>query len=144
MTLLPKLWEEPFRLISNIGSLLDNIDSELGLWTGYGRTDIYEKDGKLYYEIELPGLKKEDLKARIEDNRLIVKGEIKKDVTIDDDNYLRMERRYGRFQKSFLLPEQVGEITDKDLEARFEDGVLKIALPLKESIRGKVIDIEIQ
>jgi HSP20 family protein len=53
-----------------------------------------------------------------------------------------MERRYGRFQKSFALPEQVGDV--KDLKAKFENGILKITIPLKESIRGEVIDIEIE
>lgn len=142
MARLPRIWEEPFKLASSIGSLLDSFDSEFGFSTGYGRTDIYEKDGELHFEIELPGLKKEDITARVEDNRLVVKGEIRRDETIDSDNYLRMERRYGRFQKSFALPEQVEDV--KDLKAKFENGILKITIPLKESIRGEVIDIEIE
>jgi len=142
MARMPRIWDDPFGLTSNISKLLDNVDSDLGFTAGYGRTDIFEKDGRLNYHIELPGLKKEDIEARIEDNRLIIKGEIKREQEVEEDDFFRMERRYGNFQKSFVLPEEAEDT--QNLEARFEDGILKISLPLKESIRGDVIDIDIE
>ncbi len=144
MARLPSIWEDPFKLTTRVGSLLDRLDEDFGfgLTMGYGRTDIYEKDGELHYEIELPGVKKEDVTARIEDNVLIVKGNIKRDETVEENNYLRMERRYGSFQKSFVLPEEAE--TTEGLKAKFQDGILKISIPLKESLRGEVIDINIE
>lgn len=144
MARLPRLWEEPFRMMSNMGSLLDNLENEFGVGfgTGYGRTDVYEKDGELTYEIELPGVSKEDVTARIEDDRLVVKGEIRRDESINQDSYMRMERRYGTFQKSFALPPQAER--PEQVKARLEDGVLKVSIPLRESLRGQVVDIEIE
>ena len=75
MTRLPRRWGEPFGMLADFGSLLDKFDTEFGLKSNYGRTDIYEKDGELHFEIELPGLDKENLNARIEEDRLIVEGE---------------------------------------------------------------------
>ncbi len=140
MANLPRIWEEPFKLMSNVGRMLD-IDEDFGFKPGYGRTDVYEKGGQLHYNMELPGLKKDDITARVENNTLIVKGEIKKDESVKDNNYLRMERRYGQFQKTFPLPDAAKEVDN--VKAKFEDGILKIAIPLKESIRGEVVDIKI-
>lgn len=141
MTRLPTLWGEPFRMLSNMEKLMKGYDAEQGYITGYGRTDIYEKDGNLCFEMELPGLKKEEISARIEEDRLIIKGEIKRDKEIKEDNYLRMERRYGTFQKNFLLP---NEAEREDLKAFFEDGILKIAIPLRRSLKGETLDIQIE
>lgn len=141
MTRLPAIWEEPFRLLSNVERFMKGFDSEQGIITGYGRTDIYEKDGHLCFELELPGLKKEEIKARIEEDRLIIKGEIKRDQEVNEDHYLRMERRYGTFQKSFPLPV---EAQRSDLKAAFQDGILQISIPLKQSLKGETIDIDIE
>ncbi len=140
MTRLPALWEEPFRLLSNVEKFMRGYDSQQNFVTGYGRTDIYEKDNRLCFEMELPGLKKEEISARIEEDRLIIKGEIKRNQEVKEDNYLRMERRYGTFQKNFLLPH---EAERDDLTASFEDGILKISLPLKRSLKGEPLDIQI-
>ncbi len=142
MTRLPNIWEEPMRMVSNMGKLFDSLGEDFTFGSGYGRTDIYEKDGELYYEVELPGLKKENISARIENDSLVISGEIKRKEEINKDDYLRMERRYGRFQKRFLLPEEVEKTSDP--KASFKDGVLTVSLPLNKSIRGEVIDINIE
>lgn len=141
MTRLPAIWGEPFRLLNNMEKFMKGYDAEQGIITGYGRTDIYEKDSRLCFEMELPGLKKEEISARIEEDRLVIKGEIKRDLEIKEDHYLRMERRYGTFQKNFLLPH---EAEREDLKASFEDGILKISIPLKRSLKGETLDIQIQ
>lgn len=142
MTNLPGIWEEPFKAMTDLGRLFDRLDMGNSLRTGYGFADIYEKDGHLHFEIELPGLSKNDISARIEDNCLIISGEIKRDEKINQDNYFRMERRYGRFQKSYLLPDEAEKI--KNVKARYEDGILKVAIPLKKSMHGETIDIKIE
>lgn len=113
-------------------------------FSGYGRADVYEKDGDLVYETEVPGMKKQDLEVKIQDNKLIISGEVKRDESIDRENYFRMGRRYGRFQRIFPVPTNRLEI-DK-VKASFEDGVLRVSLPLKESIveRRKPFEITIE
>lgn len=141
MAYLPSIWSDPFRLVSTMGRLIDNAESHVEGENGFGHTDIYEKDGQLHYELELPGLKKEDIVARVEKSVLIVKGEMKRDETIKENSYLRRERRFGQFQKCFALPEYVDET--ENMQALFNDGILKISMPLRRSTRGEVVDIVI-
>lgn len=141
---LPSRWEGPLKLNPHLSNLFDALDQGMIGQPEYGRTDIYEKDSELHYEIELPGVTKEDITARVENDTLIVKGEIQRDETISRDNYLRMERKYGSFQKQYPLPEEVDTDNIEELKARFENGILKISLPLKESVKGDTIDIEIE
>lgn len=147
MTRLPSIWEEPFRLTSRLSRWMDEFfrDFELPFfgWESLGRTDIYEKEGKLVYETELPGVRKEDIDLRVEDNRLIISGEVKRDERIEEEDYLRIGRRYGRFQRVFPLPEEIED--PKKIQAKFEDGILKITVPLKESLKKeKVIEIKVE
>jgi len=110
----------------------------------YGGTDVYEQDGTLFYETELPGLQKRAINVQIHDNRLIVTGEIKRNEEINEENYFRMGRRYGRFQRTFLLPEQAVDDVKK-ISAKFQDGILKISVPLNESLKGPdPIEISVQ
>lgn len=142
MAYLPSLWTEPFKLTGGLRRLLHEVDSNYGVATGYGRTDIYGKDGKIHYALELPGLEKEKITVRLENNTLLIKGEIRRDESISDDSYLRMERRYGRFQKCFALPEYVEQTGD--LKASYQDGILTISLPVKGTLQGESMDIPIQ
>lgn len=142
MKKLPALWENPFRLMSSLDQMMGSLSDDFGFGTGYGKTDIYEKDGQIHYEIELPGMDKDNIAVRIEDDTLIIKGEVERDDTIERDNYLRMERRHGKFQKCFQLPAQVDDT--ENLKASFDKGVLKVSIPLQESLRGKTVDIPIE
>ncbi|MBS3787468.1 Hsp20/alpha crystallin family protein [Candidatus Bipolaricaulota bacterium] len=109
----------------------------------FGNTDIYEKNGKLHYRIELPGLTKDQISIRAKDNQLIVSGEVERNENKEDVNYISRGRRYGRFKQSFGLPE---EVEDPDqLKAKFENGVLHIQADLSESLtEEKAVDIEIE
>ena len=147
MARLPSIWEEPFRLTSRLGRWIDEFfrDFEPSIFgfESFGRTDIYEKDGKLVYETELPGVKKEDIDIRVEDGRLVITGEIKRTEEIAEENYYRMGRRYGRFQRVFPLPEEIDD--PKKIQAKFEDGILKVIVPLKKPLREeRAIEIEIE
>jgi HSP20 family protein len=114
-------------------------------WTPFetfGRTDIYEKDGKLVYETELPGVKKGDVEIKVEDGRLVISGEVKRDERIERENYFRIGRHYGKFQRVFPLPEQADD--PKKIKASFEDGILRVTVPLRESLKQKEKPIEIK
>lgn len=147
MNRLPSIWEEPFRLTSRLGRWMDEFfkDFEPGLlgWESLGRTDVYEKDNQLVYETELPGVRKEEIDLRVEDGRLMVSGEVKRDQKVEKDDYYRIGRRYGRFQRVFPLPEGI-EAPSK-IQAKFESGILRITVPLKESLRKeKAVEIKVE
>ena len=150
MTRLPELWREPFTLSTRLSRLMDEFfgDFDRSLffdWTpfeAFGRTDIYEKDGKLVYETELPGVKKDEIEIKVEDGRLVISGEVKRDERIEREHYFRIGRHYGKFQRCFPLPEQADD--PKKIKASFEDGILRVTVPLRESLKEKEKPIEIK
>lgn len=149
MTRLPTLWTEPFALSTRLSRLMDeffgDFDRSLFDWPSFetfGRTDVYEKDGKLFYETELPGVKREDIDIKVEDGRLTISGEVKRDERVERENYFRIGRHYGKFQRVFPLPEQADD--PKKIKASFEDGILRVTVPLRESLKEKEKPIEIK
>ncbi len=104
------------------------------------RIDVYELNDKVYVEAELPGLNKDDIQIKVQDNTLTISGEKKKD-TNEDKNVLRNERIFGSFSRSFNLSE---EINAEDIEANFENGILTIALGKVKEEKPKERTIEIK
>jgi HSP20 family protein len=90
--------------------------------------DVFEKDGKLHINAELPGIQDKDIAIEVADDVLTISGEKRDEREVKEDNYYRSERSYGSFRRQIALP--AGADTD-NVEATFKDGVLKIALPLK-------------
>lgn len=105
-------------------------------------TDVYEEDGHLVYETELPGIARDDIKVRIEGDHLVVSGEIKRNEQIKEDQYLSMGRRYGQFQRTFRLPKD-SVVDAKKVNAKLVNGVLRVSVPLKESLRPQAIDVKV-
>ncbi|MBQ4506944.1 MAG: Hsp20/alpha crystallin family protein [Firmicutes bacterium] len=98
--------------------------------TGLMRTDIREKDGSFELDIDLPGCKKEDIKAELKDGYLTVTAVTKKEEENDENGkYIRRERYFGSCSRSFYVGEA---LTQEDIQAKFEDGILKISVPKKE------------
>ena len=96
--------------------------------------DIYEKDGNVTIDFELPGLDKKDINIELEGNNLTVSGKMQKDNEVREENYYRCERSYGEFSRSFTLPDGIKE---KDLNAAYKDGVLKVSFPKTKEIEKK-------
>jgi len=103
------------------------------------RIDITEKDGDIRVEAEIPGVKKEDLKITVKDNVLTIEGEKKREEEKEEKNYYRIERSYGVFSRSFVLPENVDT---NNVEAKFKDGVLIV--DLKKALPKKIEEKEIK
>jgi len=122
------------------GGLEQNLsEGRFGRW---GNTDIYEKEGKLHFETELPGMDKDDVKVQVRDGRLIVKGEIREEENREEEDYLSRGRRYGKFQRVFPLPEEVED--PKQIKASFKNGVLNVEVPLSNSLNGEeTLDVHI-
>jgi HSP20 family protein len=92
---------------------------------------VNTREGEYAYHIEadLPGVKKDDIQVEVKDGRVAISGERKAKEEVAEDDYYRMESRYGRFERSFALPDNVDE---ENVSARCEDGVLEVILPKKQ------------
>lgn len=111
---------------------------DLGSRTWTPPVDIQETDDAYRIQVELPGLKKEDVQITLENNVLRLSGERKFEKETKQENYHRIERSYGMFSRSFALPTQVS--SDK-VEAKFEEGVLSIVVPKAEQAKPRKINI---
>ncbi|MCR5602953.1 MAG: Hsp20/alpha crystallin family protein [Lachnospiraceae bacterium] len=95
------------------------------------KTDIKENEACYDLAVELPGYRKEDIKLELKDGYLTINAESKHDngEKDNDGNYIRRERYYGKSSRSFYVGEAV---TEEDIKAKYEDGILKINVPKKE------------
>ena len=122
------------------GTLPERVTTGLeNVWTP--SVDISETDNDIIVTAELPGVKKDDVKISLQDNVLTIRGEKKQEKEEKNENYHRVERAYGVFQRSFTLPTTVDP---KKIKATFKDGVLKIKLPKTEEARMKEIPISVE
>ncbi len=102
--------------------------------------DVYEDAEKLVLKLEVPGIRREDLDIRVEGRTLTVKGERKFEREEKEENFHRIERRYGSFVRSFTLPSTVN--TEK-VEATSADGVLNISFAKKPEAQPKQIQVQV-
>ena len=100
-----------------------------------------EADDAYYIEVDLPGVKKEDISIDVNDNILTISGERKVEDERKEDEFYRVESVYGKFERSFSLPEDVD--VDK-IEAKAENGVLIVKIPKAQSIDKAPKKIEIK
>jgi len=105
------------------------------------RMDISETEQAYFIHAELHGVQKDDIKISIsEDKILSISGEKKKSEQVQDENFVRMERFYGTFHRTFTLPDH---IQSSSIKADFTNGILEISLPKSEPIKPKEITVEI-
>jgi HSP20 family protein len=102
--------------------------------------DVYDSKDNILVKAELPGLKKDEIDVSIQDNQLVIKGEKKKDTEVKEEDYYKTERFYGSFYRSIQLPSAVKE---EKVEAKYENGVLKLTLPKKEESKPKQVTVDI-
>ena len=105
------------------------------------KCDIYEKGGIYHIEMDIPGFKKDEISVETKDGYLTITAEKKEEANEDDKekNYIRRERTYGKYQRSFYL----GDLDEEKIDASFENGMLKIEVPKKEEVDyKKVIEIK--
>lgn len=102
--------------------------------------DIYEDNDKLALSVELPGMAAKDVDVRIENGVLTIKGERKIEKEDKKENYIRVERTYGTFTRSFNLPNTVDS---EKVKADFKDGLLEVSIPKKEETKPRTIQIKV-
>lgn len=102
--------------------------------------DVYETPETIVMKADLPGLTREHIEIQLRDKTLTLKGERRFAKEAEEENYLRIERAYGAFQRSFTLP---ATIRQEQIRAVFRDGVLELTLPKAEESKPKQIVIEV-
>lgn len=108
--------------------------------TWYPLVDIQENNNEFVVTAELPGMKRDDIHIRYKDGVLTIEGERKQEKEEKDVNYHRVERRYGKFFRTFQLPAMIKE--DK-IDAIYKDGILTIHLPKAEEEKAREIEVKV-
>lgn len=129
-----KLFDDKAETISGFG--IDYLSD--GSWAP--RVDIYETEDSYVVRADLPGIKKEDIEIDLKDNTLVVRGEKKFNGKSDKHNYVRVERKYGKFVRNFRLSDNVDR---GKIKANYKDGVLEINISKREEAATKQIKVEV-
>jgi HSP20 family protein len=134
-----------FNLRHNMHSLMDDFFyprrrsfGDEGLWNWNPAVDIYEDANSIEVKAEIPGMDKEGITVDVKDRILTLKGERSEDKEVNEDNYYRKERTYGRFERAFTLP---ADVKADDIKAEYKDGVLKVIVPKPEVQKPKQITV---
>ncbi len=102
--------------------------------------DITESENEYVIKADIPGMKKEDIKISLENNTLSITGERKEEKEEKNKNYIKKEKSYGSFMRSFALPHTVDA---KGIKATYKEGVLTVTVPKSEEAKPKEIKIEV-
>ena len=108
-------------------------------WTP--RTDIMESDKEVTIDVELPGMKKEDIKVEVKNGMLSITGERKQENKYESAESTRTERYYGKFERAFSLPET---IDDGKISAEYKDGILTLKMPKTEKALPKEVQVTVK
>ena len=123
------LMDVPTTFTSMLDRVFDDFTRSTGLRQFTPTVDIVENDSEYEIDVHAPGMKKEDFDLQVDDNRLRISGEKSYEEKDEKKNYYLRESGYGRFERSFPLPDN----TDADqIKAEYNDGVLKLHLPKTE------------
>jgi len=102
-------------------------------------TDLVETDDAYRIHLDVPGMSKEDMTINLQNNTLTVSGKRTAEETHEDDEYVRVERTFGNFHRTFTLPDAVDA---ENIEATYENGVLNISVPKTERSERRRIEIQ--
>jgi HSP20 family protein len=138
----------PFRGVSTLQDQINRLfsdafertegESNLTAWAP--AVDINENEHELVVKADLPGIDPKELDIRVENNVLTIRGERKFEKKVDQDNYLRVERTYGSFSRSFAL---ANTVNPEGIKADYQNGVLTLAVPKREEAKPKQIKVNV-
>lgn len=146
-SLMRRMMEDLNRMFEDFGSVrgsrgdLPDIGGRGGLamdWTP--AVEMFERDGQLVVRAELPGLSADDVRIEVTEDSLVIEGERRSEMEVEEEGGVyRSERTYGRFSRVISLPEGV----DPDgAQARFENGILEISIPLRGQTQRRRVPIQ--
>jgi len=113
-------------------------EADLATWAP--AVDIYEGQDELVAQVDLPGVQEKDIDIRLENNTLTIRGERKFEKNVNEENYLRVERAYGSFTRTFSLPNTVNA---EAIRADYNQGVLTVHMPKREESKPKQVKINV-
>jgi len=116
-----------------------NSNRKDAFWMWNPKVDIYDEDDHIVLKAELPGLDKEGIEVDVKDRVLTLKGERVSDNKIEEDNYFRRERSYGKFERRFTLP---ANVDTENIKATYKDGLLKIEILKPVDSKPKQISVQ--
>jgi HSP20 family protein len=126
-----RLFNEPF----------DRSWDEASLTTWAPAVDIFETEQELVVKADLPDIKPEELDIRVENNILTIRGERQFEKKVEEKNYLRVERSYGSFSRSFSL---ANTVKTEAIKAEYKNGVLTLTVPKREEAKPKQIKVNVE
>jgi HSP20 family protein len=139
---------EPFRGVTTLQDQINRLfnesfertsdDSSLSAWAP--AVDIYETEHELVVKADLPDVDPKDLDIRVENNILTIRGERKFEKKVNEENYLRVERSYGSFARSFTL---ANTVNSEAIKADYQNGVLTLTVPKREEAKPKQIKVNV-
>ncbi len=140
---------EPFRGVFSLQDQInrlfteafDRSSEEANLTPWAPAVDIYETEHELVVKADLPDIKPEELDIRVENNILTLRGERKFEKQVNEDNYLRVERSYGSFSRSFSL---ANSVNTEAIKADYKNGVLTLGIPKREEAKPKQIKVRVE
>jgi len=141
-------WEQPFRGATTLqeqinrvfGDVVGRTGEESNLTPWAPSVDIYETENELVVKADLPDVNPQNLDIRVENNILTIRGERKFETKVNEENYLRIERAYGSFSRSFSL---ANSVKLEAIKADYHDGVLTLSLPKREEAKPKQIKVNV-
>jgi HSP20 family protein len=122
------------------GNVLEHSGEESNLTSWAPAVDIYETEHELVVKADLPEVDPKELDIRVENNLLTIRGERKFEKKVNEDNYLRVERAYGSFSRSFSLANTVNADA---IKADYQNGVLTLTIPKREEAKLKQIKVNV-
>lgn len=146
MTTIARL--EPFRGLSTLQDQFNRLfnesfrthSEESALTSWAPAVDIYETPNELVVKADLPDVNEKDIDVRVENNLLTIRGERKFEKSVSEENFLRVERTYGSFSRSFSLPNTVNAET---IGAEYKNGVLTVTLPKREESKPRQVKVTV-
>jgi HSP20 family protein len=140
---------QPFRGVTTLqdqinrlfSETFDRSSDEANLTPWAPAVDIYETEQNLVVKADLPDIKPEELDIRVENNILTIRGERKFEKSVNENNYLRVERSYGSFSRSFSL---ANTVNTEAIQADYKNGVLTLSIPKREEAKPKQIKVRVE
>jgi HSP20 family protein len=122
------------------GNMLERAGDESSLTRWAPAVDIFETEHELVVKADLPEVNPQDLDIHVENNILTIRGERKFENKVNEENYLRVERAYGSFSRSFSL---ANSVKSEAIKAGYQDGVLTLSIPKREEAEPKQIKVNV-
>jgi len=141
-------WDQPLRGATTLqeqinrvfGDMVGHASEESNLTPWAPPVDIYETEHELVVKADLPEVNPQELDIRVENNILTIRGERKFDNKVNEENYLRVERAYGSFSRSFSL---ANSVKSDAIKADYQNGVLTLSIPKREEAKPKQIKVNV-